>query len=149
MTSENSQNLVHYLKLYALNMLGPHPSLSAVRISASTPNDLVQEQAEPRTAVGSAPNHRPTVHQEGPHHPTCYGGSLGDGCGDICPKPVMSPRDKTSFKAPSGPLAATVTLPPHYWAQVPTLSDAPNLLVSWARRKCVKTPFAFPSVARS
>lgn len=63
MTSENSQNLVHYLKLYALNMLRPHPSLSAARISTSIPNDLVQEQAEPRTVAGSAPNHRPIVHQ--------------------------------------------------------------------------------------
>lgn len=64
MTSENSQNLVHYLKLYALNMLRPQPSLSAARISTSIPNDLVQEQAEPRTAAGSAPNHRPIVHQK-------------------------------------------------------------------------------------
>lgn len=65
MTSENSQNLVHYLKRYALNMLRPHPSLSAARISTSTsiPNDLVQEQAEPRTVAGSAPNHRPIVHR--------------------------------------------------------------------------------------
>lgn len=63
MTSENSQNLVHYLKLYALNMLRPQPSLSAARISTSIPNDLVQEQAEPRVVAGSAPNHRPIVHQ--------------------------------------------------------------------------------------
>lgn len=63
MTSENSQNLVHYLKLYAFNMLRPHPSLSAARISTSIPNDLVQEQAEPRVVAGSAPNHRLIVHQ--------------------------------------------------------------------------------------
>lgn len=74
MTSENSQNLVHYLKLYALNMLRPHPSLSAVRISTSIPNDVVQEHAEPRTAVGSAPNHRPYNHQKG--HTTPRG--MGD-----------------------------------------------------------------------
>lgn len=76
MTSENLQNLVHYLKLYALNMLRSHPSLSAVRISTSNPNDLGQEQAEPRTAAGSASNHRPTGPPRAAHHPTWYGGSL-------------------------------------------------------------------------
>lgn len=65
MTSENSQNLVHYLKLYASNMLRPHPSLSAVRISTSIPNDVVQEHAEPRNDAGSAPNHHPHIHQNG------------------------------------------------------------------------------------
>jgi hypothetical protein len=64
MTSENSQNLVHYLKLYALNMLRSQTSLSAARISTSLHKHLVQEEAEPRTVVGSAPNDCPAIHQK-------------------------------------------------------------------------------------
>lgn len=68
MTSKNSPNLVH-LKLYALNMLRRHPSLSAVRISTSIPNDLLQELTEPRTAVGWAPTTaRPSTKRSTPSH---------------------------------------------------------------------------------
>lgn len=77
MTSENSQNLVHYLKLYASNMLRSQTSLSAVRISTSFHGDPVQEEAEPRTVVGSAPNRQPTSNH---HHRNTH--TIPRGMGD-------------------------------------------------------------------